>query len=122
MRRVDPAGDPRRLKVLSWPDARQQQKLGRADRAGAEDDLLRGINCRNLAAGSAVFNAGRNRACTLAFEQHPGRLRAGKDCQVRPLFRLAGKESLVSTRTPPVPRCELCQRYDTARRIAVTAV
>src|SRR5205814_8066395 len=88
----------------------------------SQDALLVAINARTLAAASAVFDAGRERACARAFERHPRRLRPGDDRQVCPPLRLAGKESLVSTRAPPVPRCELCQRYDTARRIAVTAV
>ena len=122
MRRVDLAADARHLKLLSRSDARQQQELGRADRAGAQDHLPRGVNRPGLAGGVLVFDTGGDGAPTFAFEQHPGRPRAGDDRQIGTLLRLAGEEGLIGARSAPVPRRELCQGCDTARRIAVAAV
>src|SRR5204862_6732045 len=46
----------------------------------------------------------------LAFEEHPGRLRAGDDRQVRPVFRLTGEKRLIGARSPAAARCRLAQR------------
>src|SRR5262245_1974912 len=57
MRCVDPAADARRLKLLSRSDARQQQELGRAYRARAQDPSAAGSLSTSIATRGIVLVA-----------------------------------------------------------------
>ena len=98
---VDAAGDAGGLDLGPGPDARQHQDVGRADGAGAEDDLLGGAGNGGGPVGGAVLDAGGAQAAgpaavaAVPVEHDPGDLRPADDVEVGPDLRLALQEGVV---------------------------